>query len=642
MFEFVRKHTRILQFVLVLLIFPSFVFFGIQGYSRFTDGSRSPAAKVDGHEITQTEWDNAYRQQVDRVRAQMPNVDPSLLDTPEMKRSVLEGLLRERVMQTAADKLHLAISDQQLVRLMSQDPSLASVRKPDGTIDRSAYLQLLAANGLTPQAFEAHYSIAQVLGSISGSTIAPLSATGEALDAMFQQREVQLQRFDTKDYLSKVNPTDAELQAYYKDPKNSALFQAPEQAGIDYVVLDLDAISKGITIPEEELKAYYTANAETRFSTPAERRASHILIKADKSASPEVKAKAKAKAEALLAEVKKNPGSFAELAKKNSDDPGSAEKGGDLDFFGRGAMVKPFEDAAFSLKPGEISGIIESDFGYHIIKVTDARGGDKKSYEAVRSQIEADAKKQEAQKRYADAAVQFSNLVEDQSDSLKPVADKLKLDIRTATVQRQPAPGATGPLANPKLLAAVFGTDSLRDKRNTQAIETASNQMVSAHVTQFSPAHVKPFSEVAAQVREAVVKAAAAELARKDGQTKLAAGQKDAATSLSGATATVSRAQPGEVPQTVLDAVLKANADKLPAWVGVDLGSDGYQVARIVKVLGRDPIAADPKKAQAQYGQAWANAETQAYYAALKARYKATILAKPSALSASAAESTSQ
>jgi len=642
MFEFVRKHTRILQFVLVLLIFPSFVFFGIQGYSRFTDGSRSPAAKVDGHEITQTEWDNAYRQQVDRVRAQMPNVDPSLLDTPEMKRSVLEGLLRERVMQTAADKLHLAISDQQLVRLMSQDPSLASVRKPDGTIDRSAYLQLLAANGLTPQAFEAHYSIAQVLGGISGSTIAPLSATGEALDAMFQQREVQLQRFDTKDYLSKVNPTDAELQAYYKDPKNSALFQAPEQAGIDYVVLDLDAISKGITIPEEELKAYYTANAETRFSTPAERRASHILIKADKSASPEVKAKAKAKAEALLAEVKKNPGSFAELAKKNSDDPGSAEKGGDLDFFGRGAMVKPFEDAAFSLKPGEISGIIESDFGYHIIKVTDARGGDKKSYEAVRSQIEADAKKQEAQKRYADAAVQFSNLVEDQSDSLKPVADKLKLDIRTATVQRQPAPGATGPLANPKLLAAVFGTDSLRDKRNTQAIETASNQMVSAHVTQFSPAHVKPFSEVAAQVREAVVKAAAAELARKDGQTKLAAGQKDAATSLSGATATVSRAQPGEVPQTVLDAVLKANADKLPAWVGVDLGSDGYQVARIVKVLGRDPIAADPKKAQAQYGQAWANAETQAYYAALKARYKATILAKPSALSASAAESTSQ
>jgi len=642
MFEFVRKHTRILQFVLALLIFPSFVFFGIQGYSRFTDGSRSPAAKVDGHEITQTEWDNAYRQQVDRVRAQMPNVDPSLLDTPEMKRSVLEGLLRERVMQTAADKLHLAISDQQLVRLMSQDPSLASVRKPDGTIDRSAYLQLLAANGLTPQAFEAHYSIAQVLGSISGSTIAPLSATGEALDAMFQQREVQLQRFDTKDYLSKVNPTDAELQAYYKDPKNSALFQAPEQAGIDYVVLDLDAISKGITIPEEELKAYYTANAETRFSTPAERRASHILIKADKSASPEVKAKAKAKAEALLAEVKKNPGSFAELAKKNSDDPGSAEKGGDLDFFGRGAMVKPFEDAAFSLKPGEISGIIESDFGYHIIKVTDARGGDKKSYEAVRSQIEADAKKQEAQKRYADAAVQFSNLVEDQSDSLKPVADKLKLDIRTATVQRQPAPGATGPLANPKLLAAVFGTDSLRDKRNTQAIETASNQMVSAHVTQFSPAHVKPFSEVAAQVREAVVKAAAAELARKDGQTKLAAGQKDAATSLSGATATVSRAQPGEVPQTVLDAVLKANADKLPAWVGVDLGSDGYQVARIVKVLGRDPIAADPKKAQAQYGQAWANAETQAYYAALKARYKATILAKPSALSASAAESTSQ
>ena len=130
--------------------------------------------------------------------------------------------------------------------------------------------------------------------------------------------------------------------------------------------------------------------------------------------------------------MKKNPGAFAELAKKNSDDPGSGERGGDLDFFGRGAMVKPFEDAAFALKPDEISGIVESDFGYHIIKLAAIRGGSKKPFETVKAEIENEVKTQLAQKRFSEAAVEFTNTVYEQSDSLKPVVDKLKLELRTA------------------------------------------------------------------------------------------------------------------------------------------------------------------------------------------------------------------
>jgi peptidyl-prolyl cis-trans isomerase D len=347
-----------------------------------------------------------------------------------------------------------------------------------------------------------------------------------------------------------------------------------------------------------------------------EYRASHILVEKEEDAK------------SLIAQIK-GGAKFEDVAKKNSKDPGSAEKGGDLDFFGRDAMVKPFEDAVLALKPGETSGIVETDFGYHIIRLTAVRGGAVKPYDAVRGEIEAEAKKQQAQKRFAEAAEQFTNIVYEQSDSLKPAADKLGLELRTATVQRQPAPGASGPLASAKLLAAVFGNDALRDKRNTEAVETGPNQLVSARVVQHTPAHRKPFDEVRAQVRQAVVESQAAALAHKAGEALLAAGKKDAALAPGGAPLTVSRAQPHDLPPPVLDAVLKADATKLPVWVGVDLGTQGYAVARIDKVLGRDPAAGDAKRAQGQYAQAWAGAEAQAYYEALKTRFKAEVLAKP-------------
>ena len=225
-------------------------------------------------------------------------------------------------------------------------------------------------------------------------------------------------------------------------------------------MLDLDAVKKSIAVSEEDLRKYYAEN-EKRYTTPEERRASHILVKADKDAPKAERDKARAKAETLLAEVRKNPQSFAEVAKKNSDDEGSAAKGGDLDFFGRGAMVKPFEDAAFGLKPGEISGIVESDFGFHIIQVTgSARRREEDASRQVRPEIENEVRTQLAQKRFADAAVEFGDIVYEQSDSLKPAADKWKLEIKKAEhVTRVPAPGATGALANPSFLEALFSSD---------------------------------------------------------------------------------------------------------------------------------------------------------------------------------------
>lgn len=624
MFDFVRTHTRLLQFVLVLLIFPSFVFFGIQGYSRFTEGAAT-VAKVAGHGITQTEWDAAHRNQVERARAQMPGIDAKLLDSPEMRQRTLEGLVQERVILAAADKLHLVTSDERLQRLFASQPEFAALRNPDGSLNK----EMLAAQGMTSEQFADRLrqglTTRQVLLGIEGTAFGPATPAAQALDALFQRRDMQVARFETKDFAAKVNPSDAELETYYNDAANATQFQAPEQAAIEYVQLDLDAIKAGITVSDAELRKFYADN-EARYSTPEERRASHILIKADKSAPAAEREKAKAKAESLLAEIKKSPASFAELAKKNSQDPGSAANGGDLDFFGRGAMVKPFEDAAFTLKPGELSGIVESDFGYHIIKVTAARGGEKRTFDAVKGDIESELKKQQAQKKYAEAAEVFTNTVYEQSDSLKPVADKLKLQIRTASnVSRVPGSDQKGALAHPKLLDALFGTDSLRNKRNTEAVEVGPNQLVSARVTQYTPAHKLPLAEVKDKVRERLVAKQAAGLARKEGEAQLAAWKKSAEGANLGAAVVISRAQTTGLPRNLVDAALKAPADPLPAWTGVDLGDQGYAVVRINKVLPRDEAVASAERAQAQYAQVWAAAESQAYYAALKERFKVQI-----------------
>ena len=626
MFDFFRKHTRVLQFLLVLLIFPSFVFFGIQGYSGFSGNDNDTVAKVAGNKITRNEWEVAQREQIERVRRQMPNVDAKLFDTPEMKRQSLDAVVRERVMQVASEKLNLVITDDRLQHLFATDPQFASVRNPDGSVSKDA----LAAQGLSSAMFvqrlRQDLSLRQVVVGLADTVFAPAGAAAFALDAMFQQREVQVQRFDTKDSLDKVSPTDADIEKFYKDPLHSAQFQAPEQETIEYVVLDLDTLKKGVTVSDKDLRDYYAAN-EKRYTTPEERRASHILVKAEQGASAAERAKAKTKAEGLLAELKKNPAAFAELARKNSDDPGSAEKGGDLDFFARGAIAaKPLEDAAFSLKPDEVSGIVESEFGYHIVKLTAVRGGQTRGFDEMRAEIEGEVKTQLAQKRFSEAAVEFTNMVYEQPDSLKPAADKFKLELRTAqNVRRTPLPGAIGPLANAKFLDALFGNDAARNKRNTEAVEVAPSTLASGRVVKYEAAHQLPLDQVKVRVRERVVAEQAAALARKLGEARLAALKAAPETVLTEAPQTVSRAQPGNAAGALLDAVLKAPTDKLPGFIGVDLGASGYAVAKISKVLGRDPAVGDPVRAQTQYAQAWGDAESQAYYAALKTRYKAEI-----------------
>ncbi|MES2716778.1 MAG: SurA N-terminal domain-containing protein [Pseudomonadota bacterium] len=633
MFDFVRKHNRLFLGLILLLILPSFVVFGIQGYSGMTEGANAAVAKVDGQKITQAEWDASHQDQAQRVRQQRPEIDPKLLDSPEARAQTLDALVRERVLAVAADKLHLAVGNERLQRLFVTDPQFAMLRNADNSINKD----LLSAQGMSVAAFEARLrqdlTLQQVQGGITGSVLAAAAPVGQALDALLQRREIRFARFSTADYLTKVNPTEADIAAYYKS--HEADFRAPEQASIEYVVLDLSVLKKSVAVPEDDLRKYYSENA-SRYTAAEERRARHILVQAAKDAPADVKQKAKAKADGLLAEARKNPVGFAELAKKNSDDPGSAANGGDLDFFGRGAMVKPFEDAAYAMKPGEISNVVETDFGYHIIQLEAVRGGEKKPFEAVRASIEDEVRQQGASQRWAEAAEQFTNTVYEQADSLQPVIDKLKLEKKTATVRRQPLPGASGPLVSAKLLDAVFGNDAIKNKRNTDAVETGPNQLTAARVVQHQPSRTLPLAEVRDAVRQRLVASQAEALARKDGEARLAQLKADPASGALAGPVVVSRPQPGEFSRQALEAVLATDATKLPAVVGLALPGEGYLVARIDKLLPRETKAEEDQALKGQYAQAWARAEAEAYYRALSTRFKASKSVDPVAAAAAA------
>jgi peptidyl-prolyl cis-trans isomerase D len=628
MFDFVRKYTKVIAIPMFLLIILAFILVGVDGYTGFGNGGAT-VATVGSHSIKEAEWEAAHKSEVDQLRNSMPNLDPKLLDSAEARYVTLERLVRDRVLTEAAISAHLNTSDARLARELQQNPTIAALRRPDGTLDIERYRQLAASQGLSPEGFEArvrnNLTLRQLESGLLGTSFSAPSVADVSLNAFFEKREVQIVSFSAKDFASKVSPTDAELEAFYQS--NQALFQAPESASIEYAVLDLDAVKKTIMVNEEDLKSYYEQNV-ARLSSKEERRASHILISAPKDMAAADRQKAKDRAQALLAQVRKAPNAFAEVAKKNSQDPGSAASGGDLDFFARGAMVKPFEDAAFALKKGDISDVVESDFGFHIIKLTDIKAAKQPSYEELRANLEAELKAQQAQRKFAEVAELFTNGVYEQSDSLKAVAERLKLEVKTASnLQRNPSEGSKGILNNPKFLAALFTADSIEKKRNTEAVETASNQLTSGRITQYTPARTLPLAEVRGAVRERLVASRSAELAKKEGAERLAAWIADSAAAAKLPAPVLVSREPGQPIQgPVLDAALSADPAALPAWVGVDQGALGYAVLRVNKVLPRTPVPeGTTKQERAQYAQWYASAEKDAYYQLLKDRFKVQI-----------------
>lgn len=643
MFETIRKHNKWMMILLFALIIPSFVFFGIENYQRMNDASHTAVALVDGNKITQGEWDEQHRREAEQLRAANPGIDPALLDSPEAKFATLERMIQQRVLAGAANKLKLYVSDQRLAKELMADPAIAALRGPDGKLDDARYKELLERQGMTPQGYEAmtRAQLAQrqvVLGAVNAGGWIPAASADLVMRPFFERREIQVTRFNPADFAAQVEVDDAALQAYYT--QHAAQFKTAEQASIEYVVLDLPAVEKRMTIAEGDLRTYYEQNKD-RLGQAEQRRASHILIEANAAVDPAARAAARKKAEEVLAEVRKNPAAFAELAKKYSQDTGSAVNGGDLGFFDRQAMVKPFSDAVFALKQGEISGVVESDFGYHIIQLTGIQGGAAGDFESHKAEIEAELRKQQAQQKFAEAAEELSDGVFKDPQALKPIADKLGLQVHTASgIGRAPAAGAEGALANTHFLQAVFAPESLSKKNNTNAIEIGPNQMAVGRILSYAPAQTKPLTEIKPQVTQAFVQTRSAELAKAAGEAKLKEWRANPAQAAAGGeTLTVARVMTTNQPSAVVTAALRADRAKLPGFEGADLGKQGYAVVRVNKVLAPEGGMAELQKQQyPQVAQAQNEVELLAYYESLKKLLKVEYkVQKPAAKPASAA-----
>lgn len=587
MFDFVQENRRPVQIVLALIIVP-FALWGVDSYQKA--GGGAPLASVNGEKIGQQEFDNAMNQQQQRIREMAgPNYDPAIFDKPEIKHSVLDGLVTQRLIGIEARNAGLTLTNEQLGQILV---SIGAFQK-DGKFDRQSYESALKEKGKTPAGFDAEIRqavLAQQLTDAYTQNGYAAEVVAENLIRMNeQQRMVAVANLDAATFARKAKVSDAAVADYYS--KNTHEFQLPERANVEYVVLSADALLSRVTVGEDEIKQYYQEHA-SEFGTQEQRQASHILINLAKQASDAEKQAAKAKAEQVLQEVKQSPAKFAALAKQYSQDPGSATNGGDLGMFGRGSMVKPFEDSVFSLKAGEVSGLVQTDYGYHIIKLHTIKPAKVQSLSEVKNLIVQRLKSQHANDKFAELADEFNNKAYEQSDSLKPAAELAKTTVQRAVwLSKGQAPAG---IWTDKVLQAVFSEDALKNKRNTAAIEVATNTLLAARVVEYKPAVAQPLSEVSAGIRQKLERQQTAELAAQEGRKlleQLQRGEKAGVTWK--AVQSTTRNQRSGIDPMLLQEVFRADIGKLPAYVGVN-GQNGYLLARIDAV--KDPALIDEAK----------------------------------------------
>ncbi len=623
MLEAIRNQTKgwLAKLILALITIP-FALWGIDSY--FNAGARNElVAEVGDSGVSRQEFTNMLKEQADRMRQTLgPNFDPAMTETAEFREQVLNAMAEEEAMLQEAKAVGLQAQDAQIAAILQQMPPF----QEDGKFSPERYKRVLAQRGYTPASFEQQLRRDITLETqrqplLAGALLPSTSADLVARIAG-QRREISWHEIKPSAVAGQLNVTDKDIQAYFDAHK--ADYTEPEAVRVEYAILSLDELAKSIQPTEKEIQDYYAANA-SRLGPPEERSASHILIGAAQG-DAEARKQAKAKAEALLAAVQKAPNTFAEVAKRESQDEGSAVEGGSLGSFGRGMMVKPFEDAVFSMKPGEIR-LVETEYGFHVIRL-DGIKSSTPSLASVRGQIENEIRRQHAQKRYAEDAENFSNIVYEQSASLKPAADALKLSVQTTDwMTRKGFPAE--PFNSAKLLEAVFTADAIKSRQNIEPVETSRNTLVAVRVVDHRPARQKPVAEVSGGIREKLLAEQTASLTAKLGQEMIAVlkqGKEPAGLQWS-AFKIVGRQQPGGLDPKTVQAIMRAETSKLPAFAGAAMPDGGYRVVRVTRVV--EDAATDPMlRAAVGAGlrQAYARSDANAQVELAKAAQKIEIM----------------
>jgi peptidyl-prolyl cis-trans isomerase D len=612
MFDFVQKYKRAMQVVLGLIAI-TFATWGIESYTRFR-GDADAVATVNGLPIFKRELEETMRRQQDQLRQALGRgYDSAAFDTPQARRSLLESLISQRLVLSEGVRSNLTVTREAL------DEAILGIEafRKDGRYDPETAKMVLRSQGLSEQGFAAQLrselSTAQLARAV-GAAIPSRTTAGRLAALALQTREVASTHVPAQQFAAQVKLDEAKLKAYFES--HQAEFRTPERVRAQYVVLSADELAKQEQVPEAELKAAYDTRA-SQYRVEEQRRASHILVKT------------REEAERLLAEVRPAPAKFGELARKHSQDSGSAAKGGDLGFLGRGMTVKPFEDALFAMKAGEIAGPVQSEFGFHVVRLTGIQGAKARPFEEVRQELAGELAKQKGARKFAEAAETFGNMAYEQPDSLNPVAERFKLALRTSGWVTRSASQELGALDHPKLLAALFSADAIRDKRNTDAFEVAPSTLVAARVLEHQPESQRKFEEVRADIEKLLRGREAAALAHKEGAAKLAQARAGGDAGIKwGPVRAVSRRDSQGLVGEALRRVLGADVSKLPAYVGVEL-PDGYALYRISKVIEAGPQTEEQKgEAIAAVGQLLGAAQYNAFVASLREQAEVEINTK--------------
>lgn len=575
MFDFVHEKKRLVQFVLALIILP-FAFWGVDSYRK--SGGGESLASVNGEKISAQEFDNAMRQQQQRMREMAgPAFDQAIFEKAEVKHSILEGLVAQRLLASEAKKVGLVVTDEQLAGVIA---GIGAFQK-DGKFDKQQYETVLSGQNMSPLMFESKVrqdlSSRQLTDAYTQNGYASNVVVDNLIRLNEQQRVVSLAKLDVNTFLNQVKVTDSAVDEYYKN--NQSEFKTPERAKVEYVVFSSESLLSQVAVDEAEVKKYFDEHV-SEFGTQEQRQAAHILIAVAAQASDADKSAAKAKAEQILQQVKKSPATFAALAKQYSQDPGSAANGGDLGMFGHGTMVKPFDEAVFKLKVGEISDLVQSDFGFHIIRLTAVKSAKTQPLSEVSALITQRLKAQKASDKFAELAEKFSNTVYEQSDSLKSAAELVKVPVQQGSwlSKGQAAAGVW----TDKALQAVFSDDVLKNKRNTAAVEVAPNTLLSARVVEYQVASVRPLAEVSGGIQKKLQYQQGMELMAKQGADLLNHLQRGEKSNVAWLPAqNVTRPQRAGMDIDLAKFIFKANSAKLPAYVGVQTAQNGYALARI-------------------------------------------------------------
>ena len=628
MFDIIREGRagKWLTYIIFGLIIISFSLWGVESYIN-NIGRSSGIAKVDGTDITRDEFNTAYRNQMDQMREMLgQNFDAKMVDNPQAKASVLEGVVNRHVLAVAAKKVGMTMTDTQLRKTIEAIPAF----QDNGQFSLTRYQTYARNRGMTEKMFEDQIRqdgvMQQMRDAITTTAIVPKFQVDGFVKLSEQQREVSRATLAPSLFLSQVKIDDKTAKAYYDAHPDE--FKIPEQVKVEYVMLSAEKFAAEQVITEDEAKAIYDV------------RIAKGDFKKKRNETADEKKTALAKVQEVLKEVRANPAKFAELAAKYSQDTGSAVQGGDLGYFRKGAMVKPFEEAAFSMKVDEIRGPVESEFGYHIIKLAEIKEAERKAshilisfeektqrFAEVKDSIIAELKKQKANKRYLEVAGSFNDMVYEQSDSLKPVVDQFKLTTQQSEFVPRTGAGANPMFANKKFLDAIFSNDVLKNKRNTEAIEVAPNTLIAARVLEHKPSAAKPFTEASAGVMEMLKHQEAGKLLTQQARINLELlKQGKDVPGLTWSTAKlVGRQNPGELPGDVLASVFKADVKKLPAFVGT-AGPDGYSFVKISKVVDAPAVSeANRNTILARLAQVQSQEEFEAMVKSLRSKSTITI-----------------